>query len=1443
MIAENRTEKKTEVKPQRKRLFTAIFLFGSLLFVCVTAALVFIQTENGTSWISGKINALLPGKIEFKEFSLSLIKGRVNLSQVRITSPQGDTVSTLNGLQLDFRLSKLFSTGTLFIENLVLDTPDIRLFLDKKNRLTIISAFVRPNTEAHAETTPPRPESKSKRPFVLPVNIVLNHLSIIQGRVQFSAPHLNMLAEIKDVDIQGDGNLFDKTLTASVAIGPGFFQIPPYYHTAIEQGNLHATLKDQTVWVDCLSIESETATFSIQGSIDTLFSHPFFHATMDVSQFDMASLFSDLYLKTDFSGIIHGWITVSGHLGNPEVTLSLVHETGNLFVCKMDRIALEAAMKDKKVHISKLSAVKNSGGADITANVDLSRMFPKGFISLNVIPDALSVTLHLIAKAFDLKAVPLIDPQKIQGVVDGEINLSLDGVRPRKFLLKTKTDLSMKGITIAGYSHPVPVKIALDGQLKAGVLSLKQLDLDQNGATVNLSGQSDLFGQTVSMDMAVNIDPEKAPSSNPIPGLKGQLTSHIKMDGTFKKPELSLILSSKALSFDNILIGDIFAQASLSNSGTITIDRMTVKNKHSLIEGKGYGELLSKGYRLNPNGAVTLDVAVENMELNDFLSKFGVKGRIDGNATLSGSVQSPRVKGKIAARDTGYGAYSAETLDADFGFKDKTATIDRLTLKKGRSEIVGQGFIRPFKDKGFQMTENPEFHIKIEKGLVFLEDFLSPSYQGEITLQGELDGKLKDPDGAVKITGKSFNLKHQSLDEAVVDLEVKNKTLTLTDFHISPRLGQSIEGQGWLSLEGDHPYEFEINADKLPLTQIDFLYKNAVSGYLDLDVSGKGVIASPVMNGTVRLTGLMLDENKMEDISLDLAVKEDRLSLESGVTDLSIKGALDLESKDMTLYARFDKTDMTPYLRMAGRKEDVRLNLDGEITSAGNLDDLESLSLKVDLKGVDFRYQDLFSLSTTALRGYFEQGQFIIDPCRFSLPEQGFLDVKGQVGTHGPVDLSIAGKIPLQMATPFTKELTDISGDMTVSGHFEGSVETPDINARISIEEAEFIVVGLEQRIDKVNGLIEISNQTLTIHHIDGNLETGQFSMDGNVTLNGLNAPESLSATFDAHALPITIPDTMGLILNSHLNINGSKEKAIATGEITLVEGTYYKNHTLNLVKGISRRNRETKPDSEKIDLPFLKNLDLDIVIKPQRPFVVDNNLAHLEIMSDLRIGGTLNTPVIKGGTTVREGEVFYFKNTFVVEKGIIDFLNPYRTEPILAIKANTTIGDRTIYLDISGPPDNLDCVPSSSSRTNPQEVLNHEEILSLLVVGKTPSELQNSDSSTPIAPEQMLAELLVSTFDNSIKEKTGLDIIQLKGNETVVTNGNSSETSDQLSLMVGKELSPRLILKYSVESSDQGINQKTMAEYKFLEHILLNGFQDSKGNYGGELQLKNEFR
>jgi autotransporter translocation and assembly factor TamB len=251
------------------------------------------------------------------------------------------------------------------------------------------------------------------------------------------------------------------------------------------------------------------------------------------------------------------------------------------------------------------------------------------------------------------------------------------------------------------------------------------------------------------------------------------------------------------------------------------------------------------------------------------------------------------------------------------------------------------------------------------------------------------------------------------------------------------------------------------------------------------------------------------------------------------------------------------------------------------------------------------------------------------------------------------------------------------------------------------------------------------------------------------------------------------------------------------------------------------------------MDQPFLKNMSLDVSLNSRNPFLVDNNLALLRVTPSIRIRGTASNPLVSGRAQINEGTVTYWETEFDVKKGIIDFVNPYRIEPTLDIRAESQVRQWQIVLLVTGTPENLDF---SLSSTPPEE---DSDIISLLAVGKTTRELASGSGGTARSPEELLANLLAGEVSRQIKAETGLDIVEVHYRQ----NGTEDDTEEAVKVTLGKELSRRLTVKYGVERKSGIVVQQSTAIYKLLENLSVNAFQDTAGDFGGEMRYRLEFR
>jgi hypothetical protein len=122
--------------------------------------------------------------------------------------------------------------------------------------------------------------------------------------------------------------------------------------------------------------------------------------------------------------------------------------------------------------------------------------------------------------------------------------------------------------------------------------------------------------------------------------------------------------------------------------------------------------------------------------------------------------------------------------------------------------------------------------------------------------------------------------------------------------------------------------------------------------------------------------------------------------------------------------------------------------------------------------------------------------------------------------------------------------------------------------------------------------------------------------------------------------------------------------------------------------------------------------------------------------------------------------------------------------------------------------------------------------------LGRTNTESAANTGQGAGSSKQMMASLMASTLSDDIKDKTGVDIFEMETGPK-----EDSDSEERVQLTVGKNLTPRLSIKYELESDNVERVQRAVSEYRMLEHIVASGFQDTAGNYGGELIFRVQFR
>src|SRR5262249_13167567 len=140
----------------------------------------------------------------------------------------------------------------------------------------------------------------------------------------------------------------------------------------------------------------------------------------------------------------------------------------------------------------------------------------------------------------------------------------------------------------------------------------------------------------------------------------------------------------------------------------------------------------------------------------------------------------------------------------------------------------------------------------------------------------------------------------------------------------------------------------------------------------------------------------------------------------------------------------------------------------------------------------------------------------------------------------------------------------------------------------------------------------------------------------------------------------------------------------------------------------------ESGPEASPGERGVADRIKLDVTVQTSRDLNLTSNALSLKGQANLRLVGSAADPVIVGRTEFTAGDIFLMNKRYQVERGVIQFSNPNRTEPVLDILLATTINQYNLNLTFRGPLDKM----QTSYVSDPP--LPTADIVNLIARGKT---------------------------------------------------------------------------------------------------------------------------
>jgi len=431
----------------------------------------------------------------------------------------------------------------------------------------------------------------------------------------------------------------------------------------------------------------------------------------------------------------------------------------------------------------------------------------------------------------------------------------------------------------------------------------------------------------------------------------------------------------------------------------------------------------------------------------------------------------------------------------------------------------------------------------------------------------------------------------------------------------------------------------------------------------------------------------------------------------------------------------------------------------------------------------------------------------------------------------------------LALIQPFLGELNQISGILNSEILINGQPLNPEINGRLEIREFQAHVPFVNSKLNQGMVKINFDKRNVIVDSLSANLNGGTIYLTGNLShddgkLNNLNLKTKIEK------IKINRPKELVLnIKSSEMSYKKKEQYYVLDGDIILGETKFIYNlrpqEFLNFARSVER------PKPEQAEL--LKNTKFNVRLRESENIWIDNNLAYVRLHPELSLIGTPANPYLGGRLTIEDGYVLYLDRKFKILKGIIDFIDPNRMNPIINIEAKATLKSYQtlvntqyeITLTINGSLDQTEIILISDP------VLDKADIISLLTIGATRQQLTSSsvDGKEPTTKQILLerakslsSERISGFAERKLGNALGLEKITIEGN--LFKFGNSWGPQ----LLASKKLSSRVGLVYTTTVGHMN-EQNIRLEYLLSKKFSIEGQTDQQGRSGIDLKYKLKFK
>ena len=241
----------------------------------------------------------------------------------------------------------------------------------------------------------------------------------------------------------------------------------------------------------------------------------------------------------------------------------------------------------------------------------------------------------------------------------------------------------------------------------------------------------------------------------------------------------------------------------------------------------------------------------------------------------------------------------------------------------------------------------------------------------------------------------------------------------------------------------------------------------------------------------------------------------------------------------------------------------------------------------------------------------------------------------------------------------------------------------------------------------------------------------------------------------------------------------------------------------------------------------FADSVKLQIAVQSSSQLNAGTAQLGIAGQANLRIIGTASEPVVVGRADIASGDIFFEKRQYHFEHGVINFVNPNQTEPVLNLLITTTIKQYNLNIRLTGPIEKLQTSYISDPPLPPIDVIN------LIARGQT----------TEGAPASLGASSVLAQGLSQVENTVGGDISKLTGVAGLqidpLIGGNNTNPSARIGLQ--KRVTKNFTFTFSTDVT-QPQNEIIQGEYQLNKRWSVSVVRDESGGFAVDGRFHTNF-